>query len=196
MTSYPSRSGYVVRAATAGDLGLLAEVELAAGELFRGIGMPELAEDRGPGLAVYDEARAEGRLWVADLGGAPVGYALGVDLAGQPHLEQVSVVPAHGRRGLGAALIAEVDRWAAGLGADVLTLSTFRDVAWNAPYYASLGFEVVPLEHLSAELLAVRAHEAGHGLDIDARVIMARRVGDGPGRAEPSPSLDLPIRGM
>ncbi|MCU1496182.1 MAG: putative acetyltransferase [Acidimicrobiales bacterium] len=175
----PRRSpppGYVVRPAAAGDLGVLADVEVAAGELFRGIGMVELADDRGPGLRAYERARAEGRLWVAAVDGVPVGYALGEVLGGRPHLEQISVIPAHGRRGLGAALVAEVDRWAAGFDTEVLTLSTFRDVPWNGPYYASLGFEVVPADELSPELQAVRSHEQAHGLDITQRVVMARRI--------------------
>jgi hypothetical protein len=59
-----------------------------------------------------------------------------------------------------------------------LTLATYRDVEWNAPLSAHLGWEVMAEDEVQADarLLAVRAEEAEHGLDPDARVFMRRRV--------------------
>jgi GNAT superfamily N-acetyltransferase len=171
----PVPEGYVVRPARVDDLAALADVERAAGDLFRTVGMDDVADHEADSIEALDEARADGRLWVAHDGAGPVGYALALDLEGQPHLEQLSVDPAHGRRGLGSALVAAVDAWAGGIeGAHRLTLSTFRDVAWNAPYYRSLGFREVPAAELTPALLAVRHHEAALGLDVDARIVMAR----------------------
>ena len=165
-----------MRLAVAGDVAALAAIEVAAGARFRAIGMDGVADDPPIDEAVLAAAAAEGRLWVAVTDGTVVGYALAVDLGGdasRPHLEQVSVVPEASGRGIGAALVEAVAAWARGRG-PMLTLSTFRDVAWNGPWYASLGFAPVEEPELDEALLAARAHEAEAGLDVDARWFMAR----------------------
>lgn len=171
----PLPPGYALRGAHAADLPMLSAVEVAAGALFHQVGMDDIAGDEGPSIEALDSARADGRLWVVDHDGEPVGYVLALVIDGQAHLEQLSVHPDHGRRGLGAALVRAVVEWAEGMGGADLTLSTFRDVAWNGPYYRRLGFEVVAEDDLSPVLRDVRAHEADDGLDIDARVVMRRR---------------------
>lgn len=169
-------SGYEIRPARPGDLSDVPVIERAAGQIFHGIGMHDIADDDGLAPEVYESARASGRLWVATHHETPVAYVLALRLEDQPHLEQLSVDPEHGRRGLGAALVDVVLRWAATVGGTDLTLSTFRDVAWNRQYYQQLGFEVVDDGSLSPALQAVRAHEAAEGLDVDRRVIMRRRL--------------------
>ena len=80
----------------------------------------------------------------------------------------------HARRGIGAALLDHVGRWAVSRGLDALTLTTFRDIPWNAPYYHRLGFhEVVDL---SPGLAAVVAAAAARGLDPATRVCLRRAL--------------------
>ena len=169
-----------IRHASRADAEQLAVIEAAAGERFRSI--PELAfvADHDPSFApeILDPALAEGRVWVAEDKEELVGYALALDLDGQPHLEQISVLPDWSGRGVGRALIAAVAAWASERGAPSLTLATYRDVPWNAPLYAHLGWTVVPDDEVAADprLFAVRAEEAEHGLDPDARVFMRFEV--------------------
>ena len=127
---------------------LLLEIEREAGRAFAAVGMPEIARD-DPGT-VEDVAGA----WVAvDEEDRPVAYLTSTLLDGNAHIEQVSVAPSHARRGVGAALI---DHLAAVTGRP-LTLTTFRDVPWNAPYYERLGFRVF---EPGPELAALVAEEA------------------------------------
>ena len=53
-----------------------------------------------------------------------------------------------------------------------LTLTTFRDVPWNAPLYARLGFEMLADETLSPELREKRAEEVAHGQTYERRCAM------------------------
>ena len=164
----------MIRAARPTDYRKLADVERRAGELFREIGMPEVADDDPYDADVLASAPA---LFVAtDDDGEPIGYALVELVDGHTHLEQLSVVPEHGRQGIGTKLLDAVLGWAGGQGHTEVTLTTFRDVEFNAPWYARCGFEVVPDPEWTDGLRAVVVKEAEHGLDTTARVVMRRRL--------------------
>ncbi|MFC4605109.1 GNAT family N-acetyltransferase [Rhodococcus kronopolitis] len=168
----------MIRPAARADLDHLPGIEVAAGEAFRALGMDAVADDAPPTVEELAAYQVDGRAWVAtDPAGRPVGYALALELDGGAHLEQVTVHPAAAGRRIGAALIDAVDRWAAGRGAVWLTLTTFADVPWNAPYYERLGFRAMAAETLPAGLRAIREHEGANGLDAWPRVAMRRPVG-------------------
>ena len=166
-----------IRPGTAADSPVLAQIEVAAGARFREVGMDAIADDEPIDVAEIARAADDGRLWVAQDDDEVIGYALGVMAGRQPHLEQVSTRPDRQGRGVGRLLIDHVSDWAARQGARRLTLTTFRDVAWNAPLYEHLGFSVVPDDELTDDLAAVRAHERSIGLDdAGCRVVMARPI--------------------
>ena len=62
-----------------------------------------------------------------------------------------------------------------------VTLTTFRDVPWNAPYYERCGFRTLTEAELTPELAEVRARESEHGLDPETRVCMRLDLYRGPG---------------
>jgi hypothetical protein len=64
--------------------------------------------------------------------------------------------------------------WAQGWGAPAVTLSTFREVPWNAPYYARSGFRAMAEDELTPGLRELRAVEVAAGLDVAARIFMRR----------------------
>jgi GNAT superfamily N-acetyltransferase len=166
-----------IRPATAADLPALRDVERAAGRAFARIGMAAIAEDEPPSIADLRRYVRDGRAWVAvDAGDAPVAYVLADLVDGDAHIEQVSVHPDHAGRRLGRALIEEVAAWAAARGCVALTLTTFADVPWNAPYYERCGFRRVPDADLGPGLRAVRAREAALGLDRWPRTAMRRAL--------------------
>lgn len=172
--------GYTIRLSRRAELERLPEIERQAASLFAGR-EAELGLPAGPASVnshdTFERASDDGRLWVAAADGdIPVGFALVVDLGLFAHLEELDVLPEHGRKGLGSALVEAVCDWAATRGFSAVTLSTFRDVAWNAPLYARLGFAVVDAADLPPELTQIVERERRKGMRTDRRVIMQREV--------------------
>ena len=93
-------------------------------------------------------------------------------MADQPHLDELDVLTSHGCQGIGRALVRAVVEWARSVGYRALTLTTFRDVPWNAPFYTRCGFRILAEHEQSIELAAIVRDEASRGLDPAARVIM------------------------
>lgn len=96
-------------------------------------------------------------------GEPPVGFVCVEMVDGIPHIWQLSVHPDHARQGLGRSLVEATSAWAASKGFDAITLTTYRDVPWNGPFYESLGF--VTVGDLTPELSAIRKHERAIGDD-------------------------------
>jgi GNAT superfamily N-acetyltransferase len=167
---------YAIRRARARELPRLPGIERRASELFRGVGLEKIAEHEPHEVKEFEEACTEGRLFVADHDGEPVGFALVelVDLV--PHLHELAVDPDHGRRGLGRRLVEFVCEWARRRGHRVLTLTTYRDVPFNGPFYRELGFEPVPASDVGPGLAGLRRRERDAGLDAAPREILRRRL--------------------
>jgi GNAT superfamily N-acetyltransferase len=169
---------YTISAARQEDLAWLPAIELAAARLLDGLA-PESVLNETTNLEVLNTARCEGHLWVALSDDVPVGFAhVEVIEPDARHLEEIDVHPDHGRRGVGTTLVLRVCEWAASRGYKSVTLTTFRDAPWNMPFYAGLGFAVVPPEELSDALHAVVDDETRRGLDPRRRVVMKRPSGE------------------
>nr|WP_239536931.1 GNAT family N-acetyltransferase [Arthrobacter roseus] len=137
--------------------------------------MTAIANDSPPDLADLDVYQREGRSWVAtDSGNESVAYILVDDVDRHAHIEQVTVHPMHARQGLGRLLIEEVARWAVAQGLEGMTLTTFEEVPWNAPYYTRLGFVRVPEYQWSQGIRQMVQVESAHGLDAWPRVVMKK----------------------
>ena len=175
MTVLPD--GYTIRPSQASDLPALPGIEEAASALFEGMDLAPSVFDDSTSLEDFEEAHEDAHLFVAaGPDGSPVGFAF-VEIVGDAfHLDELDVHPDHGRRGLGAALVETVCEEARTRGYRCVTLTTFTDVAWNAPFYARLGFEPVPPEDLTPELAALFHAEAERGLSPDQRTVMRREV--------------------
>ena len=168
---------YQIRPATAADVSLLPDLELAAAALYltqlevTGLTAEILAEAYDE--AEYAAAQQADRLWVAvNEADAPIGFAMLAQIDQWLHLDELDVLPAYGRRGIGTALVKHVCHLAKAAGYPGVTLSTFRDVVWNAPFYGRLGFRVVPPAEQTPGLQALVVSENERGLRTDLRVIM------------------------
>ncbi len=134
--------------------------------------MPEIADDEP--LLLTELQRLH--LWVADKDDTPIAW-VGVEvLDNAAHIAQLSVHPAHARQGIGAQLLDHVQAWAAEHDLTALTLTTFRRIPWNEPYYRRLGF--TEPAHPSPGLQAVLAAEAERGLRPEDRICLHRPVSE------------------
>ena len=164
---------YVVRAARPADVAALPGIEDAAAARFAGLPMQDAVLADSTSLADFRHAQQQGLLWVATTGaGVVVGFALVEICDGNAHLDEIDVLPAHGRRGVGAALVAAVRAAARARGCAAVTLTTYRDVAWNAPFYARQGFRVLPADEWTPGLHALVEREDARGLRRQDRVVM------------------------
>ncbi|MFC9242613.1 GNAT family N-acetyltransferase [Streptomyces sp. NPDC057136] len=176
-----------IRPARRSELPLLQDIERAAGEPFRALGMSAVADDDPPPLGLLESYRRAGRSWVAaesltsaasatSAAEQPLGYLIADPVDDAAHIEQVSVAPTAARRGIGRALIDHLAHWAEAQDLRALTLTTFTEVPWNAPYYSRLGFRTLTENELTDGLRAIRSLETEHGLDRWPRVCMRREL--------------------
>nr|WP_246211096.1 GNAT family N-acetyltransferase [Phytoactinopolyspora alkaliphila] len=136
-----------------------------------------IADDDPPSVHDLAEYQEAGRAWVfTDEHDTPVAYLLVQAVDGCAHVEQVSVRPEFARRGIGRRLIDVAEEWAVRHGLEALTLTTYAEVAWNAPYYERLGFRSLSDHELTAGLREIRDEEKAHGLDAWPRVTMRRSL--------------------
>ena len=171
--SHESRPSYQIRVARLDEFNRVREIEDEAGDRFSGLGLNDDSMDSSFPLDDLRRLLSMGQVWVACRDDdVPVGMVIASVREGAGYVEELDVVPAHGRRGLGTRLLAHVCMWAQAQGCTDVALSTFRDVPWNAPFYRKRGFRELSPTEWTAGMLAIREVEAKNGLAVDDRVFM------------------------
>ena len=165
-----------VRPATIDDIASMQAVEDDAGERFRAFADPRIsrcADDPSYDTDELLDAIGHARAWVAvDESGTVIGFAVACEVDGEAHLDELAVARAHGGYGIGRVLVEEIVGWTRARGFASITLTTFRDVPFNAPYYERLDFHVVMT--MTDGLQALVDAQAARGLDPAVRVVMRR----------------------
>ena len=155
-----------IRLATFADAALLPDIETSAGESFRSI--PDLAwiaDDEVGGPEIYPPRIAEGCLWVAQPGPEGIaGFLSAQRFGSELHIWELAVAQPFQRRGLGRLLLDAAQDRARADRLEALTLTTFRHVAWNAPFYERYGFSLLESTRISARLAETLRLEAQRGL--------------------------------
>lgn len=174
---------YTIRLAKASEIYELPEVErLAALRFLPYVDELEISAEMLEGLTPISflrRAQAEHRLWIAipDLPkSSPIGFIAAKFLLESCFIIEISVHPAHGRKGVGSALIEACCQGTSARGLKWVSLTTFRYVPWNIPFYQKMGFEVVDEASQPSEIRAIVAHEARYGFKRKHRVVMSRAL--------------------
>jgi GNAT superfamily N-acetyltransferase len=175
--SVSAQSSYWIRPADAADAEEMIAVETCAAARFRSSPLAARAAALPHDQACFAEAAAAGRAWVAvDSESSIVGFLVLTTVGSRPHIEEMDVLPEHGGRGLGRRLLASAFEWAVAQGATEITLTTYRDVPWNRPFYERAGFCVLAPEDLDDALRDLVTLEHARGLARQDRVVMSHAL--------------------
>jgi GNAT superfamily N-acetyltransferase len=167
---------YRIRPARPGEAEDLRAIERAAGESFASVGYPDVARHEPTPAANLRDAATEGALFVAvtPSDDRPVGFLLCTEIDSDLYVQELAVHPDHAGHRLAVPLLKAAEDLARSLGLPALSLTTFRSVPWNAPYYERLGFHVMPDDQIGPSLRFVIARQKAAGLDVANRVAMRR----------------------
>jgi 4-diphosphocytidyl-2-C-methyl-D-erythritol kinase len=182
----------IERAATA-HIDALCAIERAALQMFRGHPIWPFYAVMSIPPELLEQAIRRGLVWVAldEESREPVGFLWldtesGDDAIG---IAEFDVLPAYGRRGIGAALLTRACEWARAAGYRRVDLGTLADVPWNAPFYTKHGFAIVDKQ--DPAFAYARDRDRENGFPDALRVFMSRKLAP-PGENEwsvwPAPS--------
>jgi GNAT superfamily N-acetyltransferase len=145
-------------------------IERAAAVAFAG--EPSVDPARARSEADYARLIRRSHSLVAHVGEAMAGFLVAQPFSRELHIWEMDVAPAFQRRGIGAGLVRAAQIDARNTGFKALTLTTFCDLAWNAPFYARLGFEEVTALDAHPRLAGELANEIDDGMPMDRRCAM------------------------
>lgn len=148
------------------------EIELDAFETLRSAGAVSGEADASSDQEL--SAYLEDNLLLAafDADGEVLGYAGGRAVAGDLHIGEMDVDPRFQRRGIGRSLISAFLAEGKRRALRAVTLTTDRFAPFNAPFYASLGFQLLEGDDIPERLKAILDSEVARGFDPVRRVAM------------------------
>ena len=158
------------------DADFFPELEQSAGLSFRADReLAWLADADNLSAERYREIIGEGWSWIAeDAQARPTAFMAATLEAEELHIWEFNVRVECQRRGIGRRLLQRFIAEAAAAKAPAITLTTFRDVPWNAPFYHSMGFELLSANALDPRLAGLLDAEARKGLPAARRCAMRK----------------------
>lgn len=114
----------------------------------------------------------KGHCLVVEVADRIVGFLASEPFRRELHIWEMDVLPEMQGHGVGAGLIRACQVDARNSGFATLTLTTFRDLPWNGPFYERLGFVEVTELDAHHRLAAYLEEEAEHGLPRERRCAM------------------------
>lgn len=173
---------YTIELAKDSYVRAIPSIEQAAAAMFSESDLPADLRYLVTDVDTLVEAQRHQRLWAAlDDKKTLVGFALARFVGRFAHLEEIDVHPDHAGQGIGSRLLDAVTCWARDGGYPGVTLTTFRHLPWNAPFYERNGFVQLDERCQSDELRELLHEEAEAGLEPRNRVAMLYPINDGSG---------------
>jgi len=169
--------GYTLSCAGLEDIPALISLDRAASKLFEPTGLlgPEALDSHVPADILEQEIPLSNVIVCRNQQGWPVGFALARPRADGLYLDQISVHPDHGRQGLGRALVLEVLEEARRRRMPHVTLSTFRDLPWNGPFYHRMGFRELSRRKYSPYMIEIETAQRDI-MDVSKRCFMRYKI--------------------
>ena len=139
-----SATNWSLRLARPADAEFMPEIERAAGSLFEAVdGLAGLFGNRTIPLERLVRYIRKGHCLTAHSGERMIGFLVCEPFRRELHIWEIDVHPDFQGQGVGAGLLRACMIDARNSGFAAITLTTFRDIPWNSPFYKSRGFEEV-----------------------------------------------------
>jgi GNAT superfamily N-acetyltransferase len=155
-----------IRPARAAEAEILPDIERDAGRSF--LAIPDLAWIASDQVTPAEDHRARiagGTVWIAEDGAARLVGFLNAEVTGDAlHIWELAVRREAQQQGVGARLLGAAIDHARTAGLRAVTLTTFRDVPWNAPFYARNGFAILAPAEFDARLGGLLDQETAWGM--------------------------------
>ncbi|PKO03258.1 MAG: GNAT family N-acetyltransferase [Chloroflexi bacterium HGW-Chloroflexi-5] len=155
------------------DIGLLRDIEDSSGKRFREIpSLAWIADDDAMSPETHLLYVTQSTSWVAEVDNQMVGFVCAESVDEDLHVWLLAVQLEWQGKGIGRQLMKTVIEHAHLNKFLSVTLTTFRDVPWNEPFYRALGFEIIDSEMIDSRLKKILDDEIQHGLPGDLRCAM------------------------
>ncbi|TPG84124.1 GNAT family N-acetyltransferase [Pseudomonas mandelii] len=180
---------FTIRRAQLADASDLPAIERSAAELFRcDPSLAWLADAEVTDAEQHRRAIETDEVWVAQSpDGVLMGFLSAVEVDNELHIQELSVRQRFQGRGAGRKLLLTAVEHARYRELYGLTLTTFRDLPWNEPFYQHLGFETLSPALWGPRLATVLNDEVTHGLPGERRCAMRLRLRAAPSNQPPTP---------
>jgi GNAT superfamily N-acetyltransferase len=149
----------------------LPRVELSAAQVFRAIaGLGWLADTATMTVERHQQLIALSTCWVVvDADDQPQGFLSAERQGDALHIHEVSVAQSIQGQGWGRQLLENAMAYAYANVLRAVTLTTFKHVPWNAPFYTRLGFK----PEVDLRLAGILADEYAHGFEPGSRCALS-----------------------
>ena len=166
-----------IRTASLSDIPVMQSLEVDAARLYGTMAGYEFCTRLPPrSQAEHARVQQDGIGLLVDHGDKVIGFLLAVPVDGRAHVLEVATEHGSQGKGFGRRLFDAFHQWAAEHGYSKTTLTTYRDVPWNAPFYERLSYQVIAVDARRPELMTIQAEEASAGFDRAPRVAMERSL--------------------
>lgn len=170
-------SNFSIREAVSSDIASMRAIERRATQIYRTIGYDFCADGPIRDVEEHERVQAAGMaLFAVSIDGLAAGFAMYEPLDGEIHLVEIDVDPAFQNKGLARRMIAIGEGWTQDKGFGGITLTTYRDVPWNAPFYRRIGFTEFEPESWRKGLLETVEREAAWGFALRPRIVMRKQL--------------------
>jgi GNAT superfamily N-acetyltransferase len=152
---------------------MLPEIERSAGGSFRSLSaLAWVADDSNMSAEEHLQYVMEETSWVSEVDDQVIGFLCAHEMDRDLHIKELAVHHEWQGRGIGRRLVETVIEYARRNGFRSVTLTTFREVPWNEPFYRSMGFEIIAPEKMDPQLEEILHAEIAHGFPADLRCAM------------------------
>ncbi len=173
-----SGTEWSLRLARPDDAEHLPAIEAAAATVFgQDEALAHLAHGPTNSVQTLQRYIRRGHCLVALATDAIAGFLVNQPFGRELHIWELSVDPQHQQRGIGAGLLRACQIDARNSGFQAITLTTFRTIEWNGPFYSRRGFEEVTALDAHPRLAAELALEADNGMPMEQRCAMIHFLG-------------------